>query len=316
MEEVVTFGSRQSLVGILTNPSPTALRNRSPGIIIIGAGKVHRVGPNRLDVKIARMLGQLGFTTLRFDFSGVGDSGIRTDNLPYGKSVILEAQEAMDCFSSAKGIQYFMLMGICTGAMNAFQIARRDPRVQGIILINPAIGLDQNTEAELSDYVSNRKRVEAIGKQNYLNPKNWWRALTGQSDYTNLRRILSFQVKSLLFGQKRLLPKTERAFDVLYQLIQQGLKVQIVLSGGEPQVKNNFGALLKEKLTDRRFTGNVLIDMIDSADHTFTSLSTQPQFFNVIKNFACKCSEQSNPHGQIRNTANQENFEEGNFQIR
>ena len=131
-EEVVTFGCSQSLVGILTNPPLTTLGKLSPGIIILGAGLVHRVGPNRLSVKIARVLGQLGFINLRFDYSGIGDSSVRKDNLPYHKSVILETQEAMDLVHSAKGIQHFILLGICTGATNSFEVARRDPRVRAV----------------------------------------------------------------------------------------------------------------------------------------------------------------------------------------
>jgi pimeloyl-ACP methyl ester carboxylesterase len=312
-EEVANFGGSQSLVGILTNPPLTTLRKPSPGIIILGAGMVHRVGPNRLSVKIARVLGQLGFTTFRFDFSGVGDSFVRKDNLPYHKSVILEAQEAMNFVQSAKGIQRFIVLGICTGAMNSFEIARRDPRVRGICLINPAGGFDRTAKVELADYFKNRKKAESIGKKKYFNPKNWWRAITGQVDYTNLKRILSFHGKSLLLGQKRLLPNTERAFDTLYQLIQQGMNVQFVISGRDPQVKNYFGALLMDKIFTRRFTGKALIDVVNHADHTFTSLSSQPQLFQVIQDFVLKCSSQENPSGQIRNEAISVDHEEANF---
>jgi len=257
-EEVATFGCSQSLVGILTNPPLTTLRKLSPGIIILGAGLLHRVGPNRLSVKIARLLGQLGFTSLRFDFSGVGDSSVRKDNLPYHKSVILETQEAIDFVHSAKGIQRFILLGICSGAMNAFEVARRDPRVRGVILINPAGGFDRSARAELADYFGKRKKVDLITKDRIFNPKNWWRAITGQIAYTNLKGILSFQARSLLYGKKQLLPNTERAFDTIYTLIQQGVNVQFVISGGDPATKNYFGALLKDKLSKRHFAGKVL----------------------------------------------------------
>jgi len=312
-EEVATFGCSQSLVGILTNPPLTTRPNLAPGIIILNAGLVHRVGPNRLSVKIASVLGSLGFTTLRFDHSGIGDSSVRNDNLPYHKSVILETQEAMDFVHSAKGIQRFILLGICSGAMTSFEVARRDPRVQGIILINPAGGFDQSARAELAHYFGNRKKVEAIGKVKFFSPKNWWRILTGQINYTNLKEVLSFQTRNLFFGQKPLLPHTESAFDTLSQLIQQGVKVQFVISGGDPQVKNYFGALLMDKISTPQFAGNVLIDIIDRADHTFTSLSSQPQLFQVIKNFALQCSRQENPSGQIQNEAISVNQEKANF---
>ena len=310
-EEAVTFGCSQSLVGILTNPPLTTLRKLSPGIIILGAGLLHRVGPNRLSVKISRVLGQLGFTTLRFDFSGVGDSFIRNDNLPYHKSVILETQEAIDFVHSAKGIQRFILLGICSGAMNSFEVARRDPRVRGVILINPAGGFYRGARAELADYFGKRKKVAVITKDRIFNPKNWWRAITGQIDYTNLKVILSLQARSLLFGKKQFLPNTESGFDTLYTLIQKGVNVQFVISGGDPATKNYFGALLKDKLSKRHSAWKVLTDVVDHADHTFTSLSSQAQFFQVIQSFVLKCSDQQHPSSQIRNETDLVTFEEG-----
>lgn len=315
-EEAVTFGGTQSLIGILTNPPLTAQDKHGLGIIILGAGIVHRVGPNRLYVKIARVLGQLGFVVLRFDFSGIGDSSIRKDNLPYHKSVILETQEAMDFVHSAKGIQRFILLGICTGAMNSFEVARRDPRVRGIILINPAGGFDQSSQTELAGYFGKRKKAQVITKDRIFKPKNWWRAITGQVDYTNLKGILSFQVRSLLFSQKQLLPHTERAFDILYKLIQQGVNVQFVISGGDPEVKNYFGALLTDRLSKRQFTGKVLVDVIEQADHTFTSLSSQPDLFQVIQRFALKCSTIGKPIAQIQDEAISVHPGEANFQTK
>ena len=312
-EEVATFGDNQSLVGIMTNPPLIAQSKHGLGIIILGAGLLPRVGRNRLNVKIARVLGQLGFVALRFDFSGVGDSFVLKDNLPYDKSIILETQKAMDLVHSATGIQRFILLGICTGAMNSFEVARIDPRVQGIALINPAGGFDRSARAELTDYFGKRQQAQGITKDRIVNLKNWWRALTGQIDYTNLKEILRFQARRILFRQKSLLPHTERAFETLYQLIQQDVNVQFVISEGDHQTKNYFGALLKDKLSKRQLAGKVSIDLVDHVDHTFTSLSSQPKLFRVIQNFVLKCSSNEKPIDQIQDEAISAHHEEANF---
>ena len=298
-EEVVTFGCSQSLVGILTNPPLPTLRKLSPGIIILGAGLTHRVGPNRLNVKIARVLGQLGYTSLRFDFSGVGDSSVRKDNLPHHKSVILETKEAMDLVHSAKGIQHFILLGICTGATKSLEIAQRDPRVRGLILINSLLGLDRSAGVELADYVGKRKQTQIFGKDKIFKPRAWWKALTGQIDYKNLKNLLGFRAKNFLFGQKELLPNTERFFASLYQLTQKGIDIQFVISGGNLD-KNSFNELLKDKFRNSQYTGKVFSEVVDHSDHTFTSLSGQPQLLQVIQNFVLKYSDRENPRGQIQ----------------
>jgi len=81
-EEAVLFGKTRSLVGIITDPHTVVNAHNHPAIVLLNAGVLHRVGPNRLYVKIARKLASAGFVVLRFDLSGIGDSKARRDNLP------------------------------------------------------------------------------------------------------------------------------------------------------------------------------------------------------------------------------------------
>jgi hypothetical protein len=70
-EEAVLIGG--SLVGILSRP-PAGVDPAMPGVLLLNAGRIHRVGPNRLYVAIARRLAAMGFAVCRFDLSGIGDS--------------------------------------------------------------------------------------------------------------------------------------------------------------------------------------------------------------------------------------------------
>ena len=62
-EEAQLFGKTNSLVGIITDPEPTEQGENRPGILLLNAGKVHRAGPNRLYVKMARQFAEMGFRT-------------------------------------------------------------------------------------------------------------------------------------------------------------------------------------------------------------------------------------------------------------
>jgi alpha-beta hydrolase superfamily lysophospholipase len=152
-EEILLFGRKKSLVGIVTGPGEK--RDSRPGIILLNAGLIHRVGPNRLYVAIARKLAALGFVVLRFDFSGAGDSRAREDHLPIEQSVVDEVQEAMKALNQVWGIEQFVLIGHCSGAGISFKVACEDPRVVGTILINPQGG-DEEWEA----YDRNRKQAQ------------------------------------------------------------------------------------------------------------------------------------------------------------
>ena len=59
-EEVLLFGRTRALVGIITDPPHAARRQPLPAVILVNVGLVHRVGPNRLYVKLARSLAALG----------------------------------------------------------------------------------------------------------------------------------------------------------------------------------------------------------------------------------------------------------------
>lgn len=70
-EETCVFGSANPLVGIITHPE---IDVGLPTVILLNAGLIHRIGPNRVYVRLARHLAGLGFQVLRFDLSGIGDS--------------------------------------------------------------------------------------------------------------------------------------------------------------------------------------------------------------------------------------------------
>src|SRR5690606_23743533 len=73
-ESAVLFGPTRSLVGVVTEPAAGSARPDAPAVLILNSGLVHRVGPKRLHVRLARRLAGLGFTCMRIDLSGIGDS--------------------------------------------------------------------------------------------------------------------------------------------------------------------------------------------------------------------------------------------------
>ena len=137
-DRVVRFGDAAALVGILTEPgSEHGVRpSTTPGVILLNAGTLHRIGPHRLYVRISRQLAAAGFPVLRFDFSGLGDSPPRRDNLAFEEFGPREARQAMDFLSGEIGVRRFVLMGLCGGAHVAVQVAAADPRVVGAAVID------------------------------------------------------------------------------------------------------------------------------------------------------------------------------------
>lgn len=135
-ERAYTFGAGKALVGVVSQPEPAKMRANTPGVILLNAGLVHRVGPYRLHVDLARRLADLGFVVLRFDQSAIGDSEPRQGRASYEERAVLDVGEAMDFLADKYTLSRFVPVGICSGAMNSHRAAVADPRVCGAVLID------------------------------------------------------------------------------------------------------------------------------------------------------------------------------------
>lgn len=134
-ERAVTFGPDRAMVGVLT--TPTEGEPGPLGVLLLNAGVIHRVGPHRVNVIMARAIAELGLTALRFDQSGLGDSPPRKDVTDLRDSVERDMDAAMTYMSEAHGFERFLVVGICSGARLALQTAYIDDRVAAALVIDP-----------------------------------------------------------------------------------------------------------------------------------------------------------------------------------
>ena len=135
-EQVCNFGPNGSLFGILTTPDDDVRVDNAPIALILNAGIVHRVGPFRIHVDIARQLAAAGFSTLRLDLSGLGDSAPRTGKIEVDDRAILDVSDAMDFLQDETGVEKFTLLGLCSGAYNAHRVAVKDHRIVGAVFMD------------------------------------------------------------------------------------------------------------------------------------------------------------------------------------
>ncbi len=192
-EAAPTSGARADLVGETEQKQGAAPALGRPAFLFLNAGITHHVGPNELYVKLARALAKQGFPSLRFDYSGIGDSGRRADAMPAVQSVAMETREAMELLARTRGVTSFVPIGICSGAINAFVAAQSDPRVVGAVLINAQMHL-HGMDPALSEQLHARAMARhswRIALKSSFRSKNWKKALGGQ---LSPGRILSMMV--------------------------------------------------------------------------------------------------------------------------
>jgi hypothetical protein len=121
-------------MGVLSLP-PDDAKTRDAAVVILSAGLLHRVGPFRLNVDLARCLATAGFATLRLDQAGRGDS-TRSEGLTSQETVQQELLAAGELIKTRTGIEKLIVVGLCSGADDALASIEFHENIMGIILLD------------------------------------------------------------------------------------------------------------------------------------------------------------------------------------
>jgi hypothetical protein len=130
----VRFGQGEALVGMLTTPAHHAMA--ATGCLMLNMGANHRVGPRRINVKLAHLLAARGVGSLRLDLGGVGDSDALDTASDLRTRAVQDLRAAMDLVEGTLGIRQFVIVGMCSGAEHAMAVGALDPRVVGLSLFD------------------------------------------------------------------------------------------------------------------------------------------------------------------------------------
>jgi len=133
-ESAIKIGRPTPLTAIVTEPK--GFEKNKPAVLILNSGVMHHIGTCRVSVKIARVLADSGFFVARFDFSGIGDSETRRGTQSFQESSVAEIKEVMDYIQRKKGINHFIVYGLCSGADASYEAALRDDRIVAMAQID------------------------------------------------------------------------------------------------------------------------------------------------------------------------------------
>lgn len=279
-ERPVVIGEQPRLVAMLTEAAPESGSEGRPTCVLLNAGLVHRVGPNRLHVRLARALAGLGYRTLRLDLSSRGDSDARRDTLSFLDSSVVEIQAAMDVLERS-GSRGFVLVGICSGAVNAIHLARMDTRVAGSVAID---GPAYPTPGYYLRYYSRR----------LWNWETWWNTLTGRNRIGRLLRgrrgpdSAPARVEDEFgnpWGDARL-PSREEAAVLLKGILSRGTRLLWIFTGSWSAY--NYQGQFADAFPFTRQSDLVQVEHFPRADHTFTRLYNQRQLVGAICEWATR----------------------------
>jgi len=137
MDKVFLFGEKQNLVGILSEPNTAQITQDKPLILILNSGLVHRPGPLRMNKEFSLYLAEHGFSSFRFDLSGIGDSEKQaSNNQTFKDRNLSDVGEALELIKDKISPTKIIIMGLCTGADLAHRSAVKYKDISGSILLD------------------------------------------------------------------------------------------------------------------------------------------------------------------------------------
>ena len=148
------------MVGIASIPAACTER----GVLVVVGGPQYRAGSHRQFTLLARSLALQGIATLRFDYRGMGDSEGKARDF---EGVDNDIRAAIDAFFAAvPQLREVVIWGLCDAASAAMFYARCDPRVCGLVLLNPWARTDAGlAKATLKHYYRDRLFDPALWKK-------------------------------------------------------------------------------------------------------------------------------------------------------
>jgi pimeloyl-ACP methyl ester carboxylesterase len=314
MEQPVTFTNRHGcrLFGMLYSPDrPVAQR---VGVLVSVNAIKYRAGTFRLHVLLARRFCELGYYVLTFDPAGIGDSEGTFDckllsehyhDIQIGK-YSEDLTDATNYFFAEAKIDRMVLFGLCGGAISVQIAGAKDSRVQGLILLNlPVLVEDLKRQGQpdnAAKIVSSTSAKKMLGhKIRRLTELSFWRRLLhSEVDLREEMRLVSRSVGVLAkrVGEKSLSVishgskaqtnmenpvSSHRLFNMHFQRaflrsMEQRQKTLFMFAELDP-----WTAIFKNEFQDRvlgpgnPYEVNYTIEVIEAANHIFSSAASQKE---------------------------------------
>jgi len=274
----ITLGG-QTAFAVLACPAGGVVGDERLCAVLLNAGALRHIGPNRMWVEAARAWAARGLATVRVDLPALGeaDGDERrwvSDASLYHPSRLGQLAELLQALRDAGVGERFVLGGLCAGAYWALHEAAANPAVAAVLAINLyCFEWDPRLAAEF----------ETLRALRSLRGSGWRRLLRRDVTESELlaraRDLRLARIRQALLrpASRRQWHAVERTLD---RLGDHGTELLLLFSRGEPLAGLLGHALRGVKLSER--WPNVELRQLATRDHMLRALWVQREVHAIL----------------------------------
>ncbi|HFD12756.1 MAG TPA: hydrolase 1, exosortase A system-associated [Crenotrichaceae bacterium] len=258
-----------ALYGIVHLPHPA----KPCGVMIVVGGPQYRVGSHRQFILLARELVNHGFPVMRFDSTGMGDSeGEQTtfDSLDADLRVAINA-----FYQQQPDLESVVIWGLCDAASAALFYAYQDPRVAGLVLLNPWVYTFQGAA---------KTYLKHYYLQRLLSRELWIKIISGKFNLVDSSRSLLSMVQDIIVSRYK--SKSDTRVSVEPRLVSSELPLPermkqcwqrfqrpvLCILSGQDLTASEFKELVESDADWQHLLNQAQVTRhdFDASDHTFS----------------------------------------------
>ncbi|GMB82121.1 alpha/beta hydrolase [Shinella zoogloeoides] len=290
VETAARLGRGERMFGILCAPVESHAKER-PAVLFLSSGYDRSAGWARSTVEFARALAKEGIASLRFDCANVADSppaeGFAGQVL-YHPVQVEDVREALD-FLAAAGMASAVVAGRCSGAYLGLQAAVADPRVVGVVAVNPIVFRWQEGRSVDEALENPVQTLEHYGRR-LAEMDTLRRVLRGEIDVMRKARevlgrlaVRGARPLTRIFGGVS--PRERGVFADFRTLRERGVPVTLLYGTGELGLEELALFFGRDAAGLGRF-GNMRLSIIPETDHNFTPAHARARYLDAIRSLA------------------------------
>ncbi|MGK6315677.1 alpha/beta fold hydrolase [Neorhizobium sp. DT-125] len=299
-ETAVRLGRGGRLFGIICKPLKQDAEKK-PTVLLLSSGYDRLAGWGRSTVEVARSLARDGISSLRFDCANVADSppvAGHTGQVLYDDVQVADVWEAIDFLESC-GMAPVVTAGRCSGAYLGFQSALGDPRIVGLIGVNPVVfqweegrSVDEALENPVQTLEHYRRRLFERGALT--------RILRGEVNVVQkaaeiFGRLAKRAVRPVARAAGGVSARERAVLAGFHALHGRSVPVSLLYSAGDIGLEELTHFFGRDAKGMRRFP-NVTFSVVQEADHNFTPRHARAAYLNAICSVVSSAAKHADRH--------------------